>query len=225
MPSTTADRLVPFSESANLVLDVVDHELSGTRSFDGDCPHMTSQRSEIFRAFARGESVTLIAESRGVSNTQAWSQLRRAVVELDRKNPSAIDAVRWQQYLVLMRIVDQAFAAFEKSAEEGVREVTCQTIESAHGGGKLRLTGKSVTHRVRKGAGDVRFLEMALEALAEIRDLFKIGAEAERILRVARPKEALLSTRLGRKGWTGHTTQRSEPLDAARDLSTPRFLE
>ena len=32
---------------------------------------------------------------------------------------------------------------------------------------------------VRRDAGDVRYLEMAMKALAEIRDLFKIRAEAE----------------------------------------------
>lgn len=68
---------------------------------------MTPQRRQIFRAFARGESIPLIAESSGVSYEKAWSHLKRAVAELDRKNPSALDAVRWQQYLVLMRIYDR----------------------------------------------------------------------------------------------------------------------
>jgi hypothetical protein len=49
---------------------------------------------------------------------------------LDRKYPSALDAVRLQQYLVLMQIVDQAFAAFGRSAEEGVKETTSQIVES-----------------------------------------------------------------------------------------------
>jgi hypothetical protein len=41
---------------------------------------------------------------------------------------------------MLMRIVDQAFAAFEKGAEEGVRKVTSQTTERADDCGKLGLT-------------------------------------------------------------------------------------
>jgi hypothetical protein len=53
------------------------------------------------------------------------------------------------------RIVDQAFSAFEKSAEDGVREVTNQTIENRHVSGKLGLRGKVVTNRVRKDAGDI----------------------------------------------------------------------
>ena len=116
---------------------------------------MTSQRSEIFRAFARGKSIVQIAENCGASYGQAWSQIRRAVAELDRRNPSALDAVRWQQYLVLMRIYAQAFAAFEKSAEEGLREVTSQTIESVDDSGKLGLMGKSVTRSVRRSAGSL----------------------------------------------------------------------
>jgi hypothetical protein len=140
---------------------------------------MTTQHRQIFRAFARGEPITQIAESCGISYGQAWSQIRRAVTELDRKGGTALDAVRWQNYLMLMRVVDQAFPAFEKSAEESVSEVTCQTIERADDSGKLALTGRSVTHHVRKDAGDVRYLEIAMKALREIRDLFGIGAETE----------------------------------------------
>src|SRR5690242_4136725 len=99
---------------------------------------MTTETSQIFRAFARGISIVRIAESRGVSYTQAWSQIRRAVAELDRKGGTALDAVRWQQYLMLMRIADHAFAAFERSAEEGVRETASQTIDSTVDSGKLR---------------------------------------------------------------------------------------
>ena len=80
---------------------------------------MTPQRSKIFHAFTRGEPIARIAESCGVSYGQAWSQLRRAVAELEHKNPSALDAVRWENYLMLMRIAGQAFAAFERSAEGG----------------------------------------------------------------------------------------------------------
>jgi hypothetical protein len=152
---------------------------------------MTSQCSRIFRAFARGESIVQIAESCGVSYSKAWSQLRRAIAEVDRKGGTALDAVRWQQYLMLMRVVDQAFAAFEKSAEEGVSEVTFQTIERADDCGKLGLLDKSVTHHVRKSAGDVRYLEVALKALRELRDLFGIGAEAEGKQRAASPQASV----------------------------------
>jgi hypothetical protein len=44
---------------------------------------VTSQRSEIFRAFARGEPIVRIGENCGVSYCQAWSQIRPAVAELD----------------------------------------------------------------------------------------------------------------------------------------------
>lgn len=98
---------------------------------------MTSLRSKIFRAFARGDSIARIADNCGIGYVQAWSQIRSAVAELDRKGGSALDAVRWQQYLMLMRIVDQAFAAFERSAEEGVRDTASQTIESADHCGSL----------------------------------------------------------------------------------------
>jgi hypothetical protein len=161
---------------------------------------MTPQRSQIFRAFARGESVARIAESCGVSYAQAWSQLRRAVAEVDRKGGTALDAIRWQQYLALMRIVDQALAAFDRSAEYGVSETASQTIGSADDRGKLGLTGKSVTHRVRNGAGDVRYLEVAMKALREIRDLFGIGAEAQSKLRTAGPEGGLALRALM---WTG----------------------
>lgn len=168
---------------------------------------MTTKRSEIFRAFTRGESIAQIAECSGVRYAQAWSQIRRAVAELDCKNPSALDAVRWQNYLMLMRVVDQAFAAFEKSAEEGVSEIASQTIESADDSGKLGLTDKSVTRSVRKSAGDVRFLEMAMKALREIRDLFGIGAEPESKLTAAAPEAGLALEALLRTGAARLTTR------------------
>lgn len=65
-----------------------------------------------------------------------------------------------------MGIVDQAFAAFERSAEDGVKKTATQTVERADERGKLELTGRSVTRHVRRDAGDVRYLEVAMEALA-----------------------------------------------------------
>jgi histone H3/H4 len=182
---------------------------------------MTPQASRIFRAFTRGESIARIAESRGVSYAQAWLHLRRAVSELDRKNPSALDAVRWQQYLALMRIADQAFAAFEKSAEEGVREIASQTIERADDSGKLRLTGKGVTRSVRKGAGDVRFLEVAMKALREVRDLFGIGAEAESKLNAASPEGGLALEALMRTGAARLTTRWAESVESGTQPRQP----
>lgn len=152
---------------------------------------MTPQGSRIFRAFVCGESIVRIAENCGVNYGKAWSQLGRAVSELDRKNPSALDAVRWQNYLMLMRVVDRAFEAFDGSAGEGMSEVTSQTIESADDCGKLELTRKSVTHRDRRHPGDPRFLEIAMKTLREIRDLFGIGAEAQSKLRAASPDGGL----------------------------------
>jgi hypothetical protein len=99
---------------------------------------VTVQRNQIFRAFARGTPLSQIAENCGVSYSQAWL-LKRAVVELERKNPSAQETVRWQLYLVLMRVVDQALAAFEKSGEEGVKEITSRTIENADETGEPRI--------------------------------------------------------------------------------------
>jgi hypothetical protein len=175
---------------------------------------MTPQCSQIFRAFARGESIAQIAETCGVSYGQAWSQLRRAIVTLDRRNPSARDTIRWQQYLVLMRIVDQALAAFDKSAEEGISEVTSQTIESPDD--RLGLAGKSVTHHVGKDAGDVRYLEMAMKALREIRDLFKIGAEAESKLGAAAREGSLALEALVQTGSLRIKTRWSNHLVGAR---------
>ncbi len=144
---------------------------------------MTHQRSQIFRRFARGQSICQVAESFGVSYAQAWSELRRAIMEFERNGSTARDIIRFQQYLILMRIVDQALAAFERSSEEGVREIATETIESTDARGNLRPTAKSVTRLIRKGGGDVRYLEVALKALGGIRDLFGIGAEAESKLR------------------------------------------
>jgi hypothetical protein len=125
----------------------------------------------------------------------------------------------------LTRIADWAFAAFEKSAEAaGVREVTCETIESADDSGKLELTGRSVTHRVRNGAGDVRYLEVEMKALREIRDLFKIGAEAESKLgAVASSQGGLALEALMRTGAARLTTRWAKPLETgARPINQER---
>jgi hypothetical protein len=115
-----------------------------------------------------------------------------------------------------MRIVDHALAAFEKSAEEGVSEVTSHTIESADDCGKLEVSGRSVTHRVRKDAGDVRFLEVAMKALREIRDLFKIGAEAETKLQAVVPDGGPALEALGQTGTIRITTKWGQPAIGAQ---------
>ena len=47
---------------------------------------MTSQSSEIVRAFVHGEPVTRIAESRGISYGRAWAQIRRAIADADQQD-------------------------------------------------------------------------------------------------------------------------------------------
>ncbi len=182
---------------------------------------MTPEASQIFRAFAHGESIARIAENCNVSYGQAWSQIRRAVTELDRKGGATLDAVRWQNYLLLMRIVDQAFAAFEKSAEDGVKEITSQTIESANDRGKLGLSGRRVIHHVRKDAGDVRYLEVAMNALREVRDLFKIGAEAESELRAGSSQCGLALEDLMRTGAVRLATRWAEPAESGTQSRRP----
>ena len=118
----------------------------------------------------------------------------------DRKSRSYFAARR-------RHLADRAVAALEKSAEEGVRGVTSQTIESVDDGGKLGLTAKGVTSRVRKDAGDPRFLEVALKALREIRDLFGIGAEGEGKLKAASPESGRALEALVRTGAARVTTR------------------
>jgi hypothetical protein len=141
-------------------------------------PSVTVQRSQILRAFARGQSITRIAESFGIEHSQAWSQLKRAVAELERKGGTAHEIIRFQQFFVLSRVVDEAMQAWVRS-QDGVKEFTSKTNESRDRAGNLTLTSRTVTHHVRKDAGDVRYLETAMVALKEIRDLWSIGADAE----------------------------------------------
>jgi len=93
-----------------------------------------------------------------------------------------------------------------------VSETTVQTIESRVKDDKLCLTRKSVALHARKDAGDVRYLEVAMKALAEIRDLFKIGAEAESKAGAA-PNGSRLLDVLVRSGSVRIQTRWSDPLD------------
>ena len=84
---------------------------------------MTAQASKILRAFARGEPIMRIADTCGISYTQAWSQLKRAVAKTEHKNPSPLDTIRLEQYFILTRIVDQAFEAFEKTIKGTAKDI------------------------------------------------------------------------------------------------------
>lgn len=179
---TQRARLAPLRQTANLIHNgSAELGLSVLKSrrtiIKEGSPNVTPKSSQISRAVARGESIAGIADRFGISDGEAWSQLSRGVAELNRRGSTALDAVRWHQYLVLMRIVDQALAAFDMSADKGVSEVTIQTIQSQNNSGEQGLTRKSVTQHVRKDAGDPRLLEVVMTALREIRDLFKIGAQ------------------------------------------------
>ena len=88
-----------------------------------------------------------------------------------------------------------------------------------NGSGRCR----SVTHRVCQDAGDPRFLEVAMKALAEIRDLFKIGAEAESKLRAASPESGLALRALMRAGAIRLTMRWTKPGEDDRSLGGPRL--
>ena len=75
-----------------------------------------------------------------------------------------------------------------------------------------RVGQRIVTHRIRRDAGNPRFLEMAIEALHEICDLFGIGAEAESKLKVAAPEGGLALEALVRSGEVRVTTRWSNYL-------------
>ena len=149
---------------------------------------MTPKRSQIFRAVARGESIARIADSCGASYSEVWSHFSRVIAELERKNSPAPDTIRFQQYLVLMQIVDQALAAFDQSTEGNVVETTTRIIQSRDESGRLGVTDGEITRIIRKGSGDVQYLEVAIRALREIRELWGVGTDAESRLIARRPR-------------------------------------
>jgi hypothetical protein len=112
---------------------------------------MTSKRSRIFRAVARGEPIARIADTCGITCSEAWSGLRSAIAELDRKGSVALDNVRWQQYQLLMRIVEQALAAFEESGEERMErpqfELCIIGMSAKNGSSVAPLPGSSAPER------------------------------------------------------------------------------
>lgn len=146
-------------------LQSVEHRLLW-RLRSPDLTIMTAQASKILRAFARGEPIMRIADTCGISYTQAWSQLKRAVAKTEHKNPSPLDTIRLEQYFILTRIVDQAFEAFEKTIKGTARGTTVQTIETTDANGKLGLIGSRVTAHVRGSAGNIRYLEIASLSVA-----------------------------------------------------------
>jgi hypothetical protein len=78
---------------------------------DGATPEatriVTVQRSQIFRAFANGDSAPADRGGFQSRHSQVWSQVQRAISEIERSGGTACETVRWQQYLVLSRIVGE----------------------------------------------------------------------------------------------------------------------
>jgi hypothetical protein len=94
-----------------------------------------------------------------------------------------------------------------------VIEITSQTIESANGSGKLGLTGKSVTHRVRRDAGDPTLPRNGDESSARdprsLRDRCRSRGQA----RDAVPEGGLALEALLRTGAARLTMRWAKPLE------------
>lgn len=137
--------------------------------------HMRQQaerrRNEAFRLYLEGKPVAEIADALRVDYSTAWCYIRR---ELEACRMAMIDRVMLiieQQTHQLDRVVGEAYQAWERSCGTGFRKVSRTDKDGATG--ELHET-KEVLER---GPGDIRFLELALKALAAIRALYGIGVQ------------------------------------------------
>jgi hypothetical protein len=84
-------------------------------------------------------------------------------------NAERAEAIRQQQYQVLNRIVREALKGWERSCQVGVRSVRVTNRASQDG------AARETVRQLERGPGDPRFLQLALEALDRIPELFGIG--------------------------------------------------
>jgi len=129
------------------------------------------RRIEAFRLFIEGRPVAEIAAELSVDYSTAWRYIRQ---ELRACRTAMIDKVMLiteQQSHQLDRLVGEACQAWERSCRTGVRKVSRTDKEGATG--MLHETKEEF----ERGPGDIRFLELALKALAAIRALYGIGVQ------------------------------------------------
>jgi hypothetical protein len=131
---------------------------------------LTLQRErDAWRLRQRGWSLARIADALQVSEPSAWKMLNRVAERYHADLASMVATARRQQIAQLEHIADEALQAWEASKQE-VRTVTRR---------KREVDGRTVQEATQEDVQrlpDVRYLQEARAALADIRSL--LGADA-----------------------------------------------
>jgi len=180
-------------------------------------------KRKILRGFTRGDSFEKIAGDVKADFVTVWTGLKLAIQHLEKHGGIPRDLVKWEQYLGLKRVADAAFDAFAKSQTDGLKVTTVKSYFGVDQNGRMGEQTKTLERRTEVGAGDIRYLDAALRAMKEIRDLFGLGADAEAKIKAAATAaggptiEALVTsggvaikTRWGTPAEAGLVTKREE---------------
>jgi DNA invertase Pin-like site-specific DNA recombinase len=129
------------------------------------------RRIEAFRLYLEGLPVTEIADRIGVDHSTVWRYLHRELDASRLADSAKVDLIREQLLHRLYRIVNEAFAGFERSCRSGNTKTRVTERHAAQGKFREKLT------EVDRDSGDPRFLQTALDAIREIRELFGLVSD------------------------------------------------
>jgi len=127
------------------------------------------RQAKALALFLDGKPLTEIADVIGVDYSTAWRYVRRELDASRIANAERAEAIRQQQYQTLNRIVRESLRAYQASCQLRLLKVRVTDRQGRHG------REHETVRQEEMGPGDVRFLEIAMQALAEIRTLFGMG--------------------------------------------------
>ena len=139
-------------------------------------PKPKQDKAAMLRSFMRGISLPDIAKEFNVEYNRVWVMIRDEIKTLHALDQNPERVVMWTQYTQLQRIVDLSFEAYDDSKVKGSSRVKSYTALGAGENGMLETNHKSIERIVESGPGDTKYLDMAMRAMRDIREIFKLGS-------------------------------------------------
>lgn len=120
---------------------------------------------EAFELYKKGLGYTQIAEKMGISKSTARDYINRVLQEIAEVSTTEITVLRAEIKERLLHLVAEALQGWEGSKEFTTKKVKKFSKEGT----------ESVSQEVEVAHGDVRYLQVAKEAIATIVDLYGVA--------------------------------------------------